>query len=76
MRVRIIMRRQNKRGCLNLQLGDEFMSEDDNRIDVSNVFDNIDDLPAELQERIKLFHAKISERKISREQSQETQSSP
>lgn len=52
------------------------MSEDDNRIDVSNVFDNIDDLPAELQERIKLFHAKISERKISREQSQETQSSP
>lgn len=51
------------------------MSENDQRMEISALFEIIDDLPEDLQERIMLFRARISERQKYREQLPEIQSS-
>lgn len=43
--------------------------------EISNIFEEISDLPLELQEKIKLFYLKIDARKKSLEQSQENPTS-
>ena len=52
------------------------MREDGKQIDISNIFENTDDLPLELQEQIRLIHAKICERQKYHGQLQEIQFSP
>lgn len=51
------------------------MEDETIQLEISNIFEEIGDLPLELQEKIKLFYSKIDVRKKSLEQSLENPSS-
>lgn len=55
--------------------GAEDMEDEIGIFEISNIFEEISDLPLELQEKIKLFYLKIDARKKSLEQSQENPTS-